>query len=352
MTDMLDQTANAQVMTTDELWAVTTQVELTSTSVEPADELWAPAGPSGRPPSSSTVLPPRPGPGAPPPVRRPLGKISRDEVLVLCGALFSSLSITLLFFGRLLPLDGRLGFVVVWFAVFLVIYGLLVSITDNRPAVVDRVMAALMTSSALIAGAALTSVVVFTLWSGRKALFKSNLYTEDMSAAGPLDPLTVGGISHAIAGTLIIIGISLIITVPLALACAVYLDRDPRQEDRARALGRHGDDGAAVDHRRSLHLRDLGTDPRPGTFGSRRGDRRQHHDVADHHPLGRRRAAARPRQPARGRRGTRGTTVANGVACRAPHGPSGPRHLGHPRCGPRHRGDGAGVCSCLASPGR
>ena len=197
MTDMLDQTANVPTMTTDELWAVTTQVELTSTPVEPADELWAPAGPSGRPPISSTVLPPRPGPGTPPPVRRPLGKISRDEVLVLCGALFSSFSITLLFFGRLLPLDGRLGFAVVWFAVFLVIYGLLVSITDNRPAVVDRVMAALMTSSA-----------------------------------------------------------------------------------------------------------------------------------------GRRRAAARPRQPPRGPpRGTRGTTVANGVACRAPHGPSGPRHLGHPRCG-------------------
>jgi phosphate transport system permease protein len=221
---MLDQRAGAPTMTTDELWAVTTEIESTARAEEhPADELWAPAGPSGQPPISATVLPPRPGPGARPPVRRPLGKISRDEVLVLCGALFSSLSISLLFFGRLLPLDGRLGFVVVWFAVFLVIYGLLVSITDNRPAVVDRVMAALMTSAALIAGAALTSVVVFTLWSGRKALFKSNLYTEDMSAAGPLDPLTLGGISHAIVGTLIIIGISLIITVPLALACAVYL---------------------------------------------------------------------------------------------------------------------------------
>jgi phosphate transport system permease protein len=223
MTDMLDQQASSPPMTTDELWAVTTRVELTSEPQHPADELWAPTGPSGPPPIRTTVLPPRPGPGTSPPVRRPLGKVSRDEVLVLCGALLSSLSITLLFFGRLLPLDGRLGFVVVWFAVFLVIYGLLVSMTDNRPAVVDRVMAALLTSAALIAGCALMSVVLFTLWSGRKALFKSNLYTEDMSLAGPLDPLDVGGISHAIVGTLIIIGIALIITVPLALACAVYL---------------------------------------------------------------------------------------------------------------------------------
>jgi phosphate transport system permease protein len=99
----------------------------------------------------------------------------------------------------------------------------LVSITDNRPAVIDRVMAALMTSSAVIAGAALLSVVGFTLWRGRTALIKSNLYTQDMSAAGPLDPLSVGGISHAIAGTLIIMGIALLFTVPLSLACAVYL---------------------------------------------------------------------------------------------------------------------------------
>ena len=61
----------------------------------------------------------------------------------------------LLFFGRLLPLSGRLGFVIVWFAVFIVIYGLLVSITDNRPAVVDRVMAALLTAATVTAGFAL-----------------------------------------------------------------------------------------------------------------------------------------------------------------------------------------------------
>ncbi len=108
-------------------------MEVTSTPSQAADELWAPAGPSGRPPTPTTVLPPRPGPGSPPPVRRPLGQISRDDVLVILGALLSSVSITLLFFGRLLPLSGRLGFVVVWFVVFLVIYGLLVSITENRP---------------------------------------------------------------------------------------------------------------------------------------------------------------------------------------------------------------------------
>jgi phosphate transport system permease protein len=223
MTDVLDPSSDLRAPTTEELWAVTTEVDQQPAPEHAVDELWAPAGPSGRPPTPTTVLPRRPGPGSPPPARRPIGQISRDDVLVFAGALLSSISITLLFFGRLLPLSGRLGFVVVWFAVFLVIYALLVSITDNRPAVIDRVMAALMTSSALIALAALLSVIIFTLVKGASALRKTNLYTEDMSAAGPLDPLSVGGISHAIVGTLIIMGIALLFTVPLSLACAVYL---------------------------------------------------------------------------------------------------------------------------------
>jgi len=224
MTDIVDQaTTTNQAVTTDELWAITTQVEVTSAPAQPVDELWNPAGPGGRPPTPTTVLPQRPGPGTPPPIRRPIGKIGRDDVLVFLGALLSSASIALLFFGRLLPLTGRLGFVVVWFVVFIVIYGLLVSITDNRPAVVDRVMAALLTAATCIAGGALVSVVFFVILRGWRALRNINLYTQDMSRAGPLDPLTVGGISHAIVGTLIIISMALVFTVPLALACAVFL---------------------------------------------------------------------------------------------------------------------------------
>jgi phosphate transport system permease protein len=213
----------------DELWAATTDTEVVE--APPVDELWAPAGPSGQPPAR-TVLPRRPPPGTPPPAKRPIGKVSRDELLTLFGAMFSALCITLLLFGRITPLSGRLGFVVMWFVLFLVVYAMLVSIVDNRPAVVDRVMAALLTAAAVVAGAALLSVIVFVFYRAAPALFerwgwfwrpRTNVVTEDMSLAGPLDGLDVGGISHAIVGTLIIIGLSLLFTVPLALACAVYL---------------------------------------------------------------------------------------------------------------------------------
>jgi len=221
MTDLLGQTSLREA-TTEELWAVTTEIGVIPAVISPVDELWAPAGPSGRPPTRTT-LPVRPGPGTPPPAQRPIGKISRNDLLTLFGAMLSSLCITLLIFGRFTPLSGRLGFVVVWFVMFLVIYALLVSIVDNRPAVVDRVMATLLTAATTIAGVAVLSVILNTFWRGRSALAKWNFYAQDMSAAGPLDPIGVGGISHAIVGTLIIIGLSMIFSVPLALVCAVYL---------------------------------------------------------------------------------------------------------------------------------
>ena len=47
-----------------------------------------------------------------------------------------------------------------------------------------------------------------------------NFFTHDLSRAGPLDPLTMGGVLHAIAGTLFMIALAVILTVPLGVGCA------------------------------------------------------------------------------------------------------------------------------------
>lgn len=160
----------------------------------------------------------------PPQELRSLGGFGRDDLLNLVGAAASSIALTTLLFGMLTPLRGPLGFVVVAFVLFLLVYGVLVSMTDNRPVVVDKVMSSLLAASFAVALVALGSVIIFTLWRGREALFTWNLYTDDMSSAGPADPLSVGGIGHAIVGTLIIITIAVVITVPLGISCAVYLN--------------------------------------------------------------------------------------------------------------------------------
>jgi phosphate transport system permease protein len=100
----------------------------------------------------------------------------------------------------------------------------LVSLQDDGRAVRDRLASVAVHSLAVLALLALLFIVGFTFWRGREALPHLNFFTTDMQRAGPLDPLTVGGILHGVVGTLVEISIALIITVPLGLACAVYLN--------------------------------------------------------------------------------------------------------------------------------
>lgn len=156
--------------------------------------------------------------------RRNIAKIGRTEVLTMVGAGVSALSVTILLFGRLLPLNGRFGFVVVAFLLYLAIYAFLVALDNDGPKVLDAVMTALMTAAAATVIFALGSVVVYILYRGGGALRRTNMYTQDMSVTGPLEPLSQGGIVHAMLGTLIIISIALVITVPLGVMCAIYLN--------------------------------------------------------------------------------------------------------------------------------
>jgi phosphate transport system permease protein len=171
-----------------------------------------------------TICPPLPAGDLPPQQRRALSTMSRADVMVLVGAGVSAVCMTFLLFGRLTPLSGRIGFVIVAFMLFLAIYAALVSLNDRRPAVVDRVMAALFAASGVVAFAALLSVVVYVVYRGWSALIHLNFYTEDMSGAGPQSPLTEGGVLHALAGTVVIMSICLVLTVPLSIACAVFLN--------------------------------------------------------------------------------------------------------------------------------
>jgi phosphate transport system permease protein len=162
---------------------------------------------------------------------RPIGKWSRRDLQLLGGVALSSLCTTLLIFGRLTPWSGKLGFTVTAFVIFLVIYAVMSSLTENRPAVIDRVMTALLAAAAMVALFALGSVVIFTFVRGWDALKHLNFYTQDLRVAGPQEELDVGGVLHAIAGTLIMTVLSLVFTVPLALTCAVFLT-----ESRSKAV--------------------------------------------------------------------------------------------------------------------
>ncbi|MEI8238744.1 MAG: phosphate ABC transporter permease PstA [Actinomycetota bacterium] len=203
---------------------MSTQEEVEVTTGHRAASVQPIANPGQHHSAGITVMPLRPSVALPPQERRATREFTRADIMTLIGAMVSGMAVTMLLFGTLTPLEGQPGFFVVFFLAFLVIYTVLVSLTENRPAVVDRVMTVLLGCAGIIAMIALASVIIFTVAKGWSALWKPNFYTHDMSQAGPLDPLTVGGITHAIAGTLIMTLIALIITVPLGLACAVFLN--------------------------------------------------------------------------------------------------------------------------------
>jgi phosphate transport system permease protein len=169
------------------------------------------------------------GPAAPesphaPEIRRVTAARTRADVTVLAGAAAAALSSAALLLTRIIPSANLIAFVVIAYLLFLVLYGVLVSLEHDRRTVTDRLASIVMHSLTAVALVALLFVIGFTFWRGREALPHWNFFTSDMQLAGPLEPLTVGGILHAEVGTLIEITIALLIVVPLGLAGAVYLN--------------------------------------------------------------------------------------------------------------------------------
>ncbi|MHC5797383.1 phosphate ABC transporter permease PstA [Lacisediminihabitans sp. FW035] len=156
--------------------------------------------------------------------RRSLRKATLDEKFNLIGAALAAVALTTLLFGWFTPLTGGIGWVVVAFLSFLGFYILLVALRSDRQEVKDRVMTALLVSAGVILFGSLIFVVAYALIRGREALPHLNFFTQTMELAGPLDPLSAGGILHAIVGSLIQIGIALSITVPLGITTAVFLN--------------------------------------------------------------------------------------------------------------------------------
>lgn len=156
--------------------------------------------------------------------RRQIRTARLEDRYALIGAAAAALALAGLLFGWIAPLSGVVGFVVVAFLGFVAIYALLIGMAADGREVRDRVMTVVLASAGVILFSALLFVVVFTMIRGWDALTHVNFFFQDMQFAGPLDGLDVGGIAHALVGTLIQIGIALAITIPLGIVTALFLN--------------------------------------------------------------------------------------------------------------------------------
>ncbi|HEV3361452.1 MAG TPA: phosphate ABC transporter permease PstA [Pseudonocardiaceae bacterium] len=151
--------------------------------------------------------------------------VTADTVCALLGSAAGALGLTWLLYEAVLPLSGVLGFWLVAYVLFLGFYALVTAMTvGGRQAVVDRLVLVLLTSAALVVLAIIGNQIGYTIYRGWPALAHLGTFvTQTMALAGPLDPLTVGGILHAAVGSLEQMGIATAISVPLGVLAALFL---------------------------------------------------------------------------------------------------------------------------------
>jgi phosphate transport system permease protein len=174
---------------------------------------------------SSHVVPTNDGPPAPRERARRtrVGGPTPELVLHVVSALLGALALDWLVYEQLVPMTGGIGFWLVWYVLFLVLLAAVSATSLDRVAVVDRLVGALVTTAGLVLIACLAGIVVFTAVRGKEALSHLNFYTQTTAFIGPEEALDRGGIFAAMVGTLEQVAISLLVSVPLGIATAVFL---------------------------------------------------------------------------------------------------------------------------------
>jgi len=129
------------------------------------------------------------------------------------------------------PMKGKLAYAFIFFIAWLAIDSALVIGKAGMKGVRDGLAAKIT----LLGGAIVIMAVTSILWSvvsrGLKGLNLA-FVTQNMREASLFDPIGKGGILHAIVGTLMLILIAIIISVPMGILTALYLT-----EIKGRAAG-------------------------------------------------------------------------------------------------------------------
>jgi phosphate transport system permease protein len=158
-----------------------------------------------------------------PPRRVRIGGPDPELLTHALTAASGALALDWIVYERLVPLTGAIGFWLCWYAAFLVLFAAISATTLDRVGVTDRLVGALVTTAGAVLVACLTAIVVFTFARGKQALMHLNFYTQTTAYIGPQARLDKGGIYAAMVGTLEQVAMSVLISVPLGIATAVYL---------------------------------------------------------------------------------------------------------------------------------
>ncbi len=130
-----------------------------------------------------------------------------------------ALSVVLLFTTGL---NGKLG----WFVAFFFSWTVVLFIAEYRragkPAAQDSLLTSLSRFAITLAVIPIISILVTVVVKGWRGMHWG-LFTQDMAQATVNDPIQNGGMLAAIVGTVIMVGLALVFTLPIAILTALYL---------------------------------------------------------------------------------------------------------------------------------
>ena len=151
---------------------------------------------------------------------KPWAKSSQDRILGLTF-LLAAIAFSY-FFVAATEMKGKLAYAFVFFVAYGVITSTYSFITRGPQSAKDSFVSTLVSLGAIVTVIPIASILFTVLQKGLPGLHLGIL-SNDMSMATPTDPIPTGGVLHAITGTLTLIVLALIMSVPIGILTALYL---------------------------------------------------------------------------------------------------------------------------------
>ena len=152
--------------------------------------------------------------------QRPWQATTKDKLI--SSAIF--LTSVALAYGVVLAtgLSGKLGMFTSFVFIFILITAGRSYLQFGSALAKDSLVKILVAVGTFLTLIPIASILFEVFSKGYKGLYPG-LFVRDMSLNSPNDPANVGGLGHAILGTLILVAIALVISVPVGILTALYL---------------------------------------------------------------------------------------------------------------------------------
>jgi phosphate transport system permease protein len=151
---------------------------------------------------------------------KPWAKSPQDRILGL--AFFLAAILFSYFFVAATEMKGKLAYAFIFFIAYAVITSTHSFIIRGPQAAKDSFVSTLVALGAVATVIPIASILFTVVKNGAPGLHPGIL-SNDMSMAAATDPIASGGVLHAITGTLTMVVLALIMSVPIGILTALYL---------------------------------------------------------------------------------------------------------------------------------